>query len=104
MAMKHLIIFAALALDACAATKGVETTKIVEKLVPVAIQPIKESDIPPLPAPLGPRPPSAQQAADAAFAAHCRDIAWIIKSFPLLLTSAGLAPAQAPLYPECEKR
>jgi hypothetical protein len=70
----------------------------------VAVQPIKPTDIPPLPDPLGARPPSAQQAADAAFAAHCRDVAFIIKAFPLLLVSAGLAPAQAPLYPECEKR
>lgn len=102
--MRHLIMLAALALSACATTNGVETTKIVEKIVPVAVQPIKASDIPALPAPLGSRPPSAQQAADAAFAAHCRDVAWIIKAVPLLLVSAGLPPAQAPLYPECEKR
>jgi hypothetical protein len=102
--MKHLIMFAALALSACETTRGIETTKIVEKVVPVAVQPIRPDQIPALPPPLGARPPSAPQAADAAFAAHCRDVAFIIKAMPLLLVSAGLAPAQAPSFPECERR
>lgn len=104
MAMKHLIIFAALAaLSACAATNGVQTTKIVEKDVPVAVQPIKPSDVPSPPAPLGKRPPSAQQAADAAFSGYCAAIAYIIRAAPLLAVSAGLPPIQAPIYPECEQ-
>lgn len=98
-----IIIGAALLLAACNEHPQALGERIVEKDIPVAVQPIKASDIPPTPPALGPRPPTAQQAADAAFAAHCRDVAFIIRAVPLLLLSAGLAPAQAPSYPECEK-
>jgi hypothetical protein len=91
----------ALALAACA-TAPVQTRTVTVD-VPVATQPIRPADIPATPPPLGPRPPTAQQAADAAFAAHCRDVAFIIRAVPLLLVSAGLPPAQAPDYPECRK-
>lgn len=92
-------------LSACAETpRAIVQDKIVTETVPVAVQPIKPADIPVPPPALGPRPPSAQQAADAAFAAHCRDVAFVIDAFPLLRLSAGLPPAQAPDYPECTKR
>lgn len=74
----------------------------IETKVPVAVQPIKPSDIPTPPPPLGPRPPTAQQAADAAFAGWCAAVAYIVRSVPLLSVSAGLPAAQAPRYPECE--
>jgi hypothetical protein len=102
--MRAIIILAALALSACATRPPSEPEiRTVEIGKPVAVQPIKPSDIPTAPPPLGPRPPTLQQTADAAFAGHCRDVSWIIKVFPLLQVSAGLPPAQAPDYPECRK-
>lgn len=91
------------ALTACATPNAVVETKIVKEEIPVATSPIKPSDIPPAPPALGPRPPTAQQAADVAAAGHCRDVAWIIQVFPLLRVSAGLPPEQAPDYPECDR-
>jgi hypothetical protein len=100
----RIIAGIALLLAACADHPQALGERIVEKDIPVAVQPIKAADIPPTPPALGPRPPSAQQAADAAFAAHCRDVAFIIRAVPLLLLSAGLPPVQAQVYPECAKR
>lgn len=71
--------------------------------VPVAVQPIKPADVPTPPPPLGPRPASASQAADAAFAGYCSAIAYVIRAVPLLAVSAGLPPVQAPDYKECAK-
>lgn len=96
------LILIILMLAACATAPPVQT-KIVEVDKPVAAHPIQPSDIPATPPPLGPRPADARDAADAAFAAHCRDVAFVIRAFPLLLAGAGLPPAQAPAYPECRK-
>lgn len=101
--MRKLTFMSTLALAACA-TPQVPKDRIVEVDKPVAIQPITKDQIPALPPPIGPRPPTAQQAADAAFAAHCADVAWIIRAFPLLEISAGLAPSPAQRFPECEKK
>jgi hypothetical protein len=98
-----VVLVVTLMLSACAGHPAVPADRIVVEKVPVAIMPIKPSDIPATPPPLGPRPPTAQQAADAAFAAHCRDVAFIIRAVPLLLLSAGLPPVQAPDFPECAK-
>jgi hypothetical protein len=99
-----LVIFGGLLLSASCTTTQVPKDRIVEVDKPVAVQPITKEQIPALPPPLGPRPPTASQAADAAFAAHCADVAWIIRAFPLLEISAGLAPTPAPRFPECEKK
>jgi len=72
--------------------------------VPVAVQPIKPSDIPTPPLPLGPRPSNLAAAADVLLADHCAAVAYIIRAAPLLNVSAGLPASQAPRYPECEKR
>lgn len=74
----------------------------VEK--PVAVQPITKDQLPALPPPLGPIPQDANAAALQALAARCEAIAFVIKAWPLLLVSAGLLPAQAPIYPECSSR
>lgn len=78
--------------------------RIVEVKVPVAIQPIKPEDVPPLPSPLGPRPPTLRQTADRAFAGFCEAIAYVLKADPLLRISAGQLPRDLPAYPECEGR
>ena len=97
-----ILLALALALLAGCSTPAVKD-RIVTVNVPVAIQPIKASDIPVPPASLGPRPPSLQQTADKALGGWCAAVAFIIKSVPLLNVSAGLPPAQAPDYPECRK-
>lgn len=90
-------------LSACESPRAVVQTQIIKEAIPIATQPIKPGDIPNPPAPLGPRPPSAQQAADLAFSGYCQAIAFIIRAYPLLRLSAGEPPAQAPDYPECRK-
>lgn len=97
--------FAAMALlSACAGDpRAIVQTQIVKEAVPIAVQPIKPADVPNPPAPLGRRPPSAQQAADLAFSGWCSAVAYIIRAYPLLRLSAGEPPAQAPDYPECRK-
>lgn len=101
----RMAAFAILALlSACAESpRAIPEKEIVREAVPIATHAIDPTQIPALPPRLGPRPPSAQQAADAAFAAHCLDISWILKAFPLLRLGAGEEPSQAPRYPECEK-
>jgi hypothetical protein len=100
--MRILALSAMLALSACqhAPEARVQT---VEVKVPVAVQPITKDQIPALPRALGPRPGNASDAADVALAGRCEAIAFVIRAYPLLLLSAGLPPAQAPKYPECEK-
>ena len=76
--------------------------RIVEISKPVAIQPIKPSDRPTPPAPLGPRPPALRAQADILLGKWCEAVAYIIKSEPLLAISAGMPPLAAQAYPECE--
>lgn len=97
-----LVVVAGL-LSACASTPPVET-KTITVDVPVAVQPITPSQIPTPPAPLGKRPPTLPQAADALFAQVCSLEAYVMRAVPLLSVSAGLPPAQAPVYPECANR
>lgn len=101
-----IILQLTLALAACGGDNhpAVPSDRVVTVSVPVAVQPVKASDIPPLPAQLGPRPANAADAADLALAGRCDAIAFVIRAWPLLLTSAGLPPAQAPAYPECDAK
>lgn len=96
--MKRFLIF--LLLASCQTAPEKIVTK--EVLVPVAIHPVKPTEIPAPPAALGPRPKELSAAADKAFSAWCAAASYIIKTFPLLRVSAGLPVAQAPAYPECE--
>lgn len=99
--MAGLIAIASL-LMACSTTPQIRV-ETVETKVPVAVQPIRPSDVPAPPPALGPRPKTVSQAADAAFAGWCAAVAYIVRAVPLLSVSAGLPPAQAPDYPECRK-
>jgi hypothetical protein len=92
-----------LLLSGCASTAPVQD-RIVEVKIPVAVQPIKATDIPPVPPPLGPRPPTLRQSADKALAGWCEAVSYIVRADPLLRISAGGRPAPLPKYPECEGR
>lgn len=98
-----ILIGLALTLSACA---GAPQTRVetVEVKIPVAIQPIKPEQVPAVPAPLGKRPPTVQQAADAALAKVCEFVGYALKADPLLRLSAGEKPLELALYPECQKR
>lgn len=97
-----LNLAAALTLAACASSVPVQTEiKVVKE--PVAVQPIKPADVPVVPAPLGPRPPTLRQSADRAFGGWCDAVAYFLRADPLLRLSAGLPPLALPPYPECEK-
>jgi hypothetical protein len=99
------IILLALMLAACGdAHPATPSDRIVYVDRPVAVQPIKASDIPPLPAQLGPRPADARDGEAVALAGRCDAIAFVIKAWPLLLVAAGLPPAAAPDFPECDKK
>lgn len=100
LALSGLTIGAIL-LAGCASTSAVQD-RPVEVKVPVAVQPIKATDIPPVPAPLGPRPPTLRQSADKALAAWCEAVSYFVKADPLLRISAGDHPVTLPKYPECE--
>jgi hypothetical protein len=76
--------------------------RVVPISVPIAVQPIKPSDVPVLPAPLPKRPADARQALDLALAQVCAFVAYGLKADPLLRVSAGLPPLEPPKYPECE--
>lgn len=91
-----------LALAACHDHPQTPVDRIVTVKVPVAVQPIKPSDVPAVPAPLGPRPPSLQQQADALFAKWCEAVAYFLKADPALRLSAGETQQPLPAYPECE--
>jgi hypothetical protein len=112
MAMKNyrllgvgLNLAAALTLVACAtaAEKAPVQDRIVYVDRPVATQPIKPEQVPPIVAPLGPRPPTIRQMADRALGGFCEAIAYVLKADPLLRISAGEEPRALPLYPECDR-
>jgi hypothetical protein len=92
---------AALLLAACQ-TPAVHD-RVVPISVPIAVQPIKPSDVPVLPAPLPKRPADARQALDLALAQVCAFVAYGLKADPLLRVSAGLPPLEPQRYPECER-
>lgn len=92
----------ALLLTGCAT--GAVQDRIVEVKVPVAVQPIKPEQIPPLPQPLPPRPSSLSAAADILLAKVCQWVAYGIKVSPLLDVSAGQQPKAVLSYPECGER
>jgi hypothetical protein len=77
--------------------------RVVPISVPIAVQPIKPSDVPALPAPLPKRPADARQALDLALAQVCAFVAYGLKADPLLRVSAGLPPLEPQRYPECER-
>jgi hypothetical protein len=79
-------------------------TRTVEVKVPVAVQPIKPAQVPPVPAPLGPRPQSLSAATDLLLADHCKWVAYGLLTDPLLRVSAGMPQQPLPTYPECETR
>lgn len=95
------VIVAAVLLTGCVSAPV--QTKTVEVDVPVAVHPIKPSQIPPLPAQLGPRPSDARDGEAVALAGRCDAISFVIKAWPLLNVSAGLGAVQAPVYEECKK-
>lgn len=101
-----LNLAAALTLAACAtaAEKAPVQDRIVYVDRPVATQPIKPEQVPPIVQPLGPRPPTIPQAADRALAGFCEAIAYVLKADPLLMISAGQPPRQLPGYPECDRK
>lgn len=99
--MKRLLITTALVLSGCAT--GATRIQTVEVKVPVAVQPIKPAQVPPVPAPLGPRPQSLSAAADVLLADHCKWVAYGLLTDPLLRVSAGMPQLPLPRYPECEK-
>lgn len=99
-------LFALLALAACGRKDppAVPSDRIVEVDKPVAVQPITPADVPSVPAPLGPPPPTLQQQADTLLGKVCEWVAYGLKANPALRLSAG-EPAQAlQPYPECERR
>lgn len=98
--MRWLIILIALSLTACTHAP-VAKVQTVEVKVPVAM--LTRDQLPALPPQLGPRPPDARDGEAVALAGRCEAIAFVIRAWPLLLLSAGLPPAQAPDYPECDK-
>jgi hypothetical protein len=77
--------------------------RIIEVKVPVAVQPIKPEQVPPLPSPLPPRPGSLSAAADTLLSKVCEWVAYGIRAKPLLEVSAGQQPTDAPKFPECER-
>jgi hypothetical protein len=91
---------AAAGLSACS-TPAVKD-RIVEVDKPVAVQPIKPADVPPVPTPLGPRPSSLSAAADLLLAKHCEFVAYALKADPLLRLSAGMPQRPLAKFPECE--
>lgn len=99
---KALVAVAGAAALASCATPTVVKDRVIEVKVPVAIQPITPAQVPAVPKPLGPRPPSLSAAADTLLAAHCEFVAYALKADPLIRLSAGLPPLALPTYPECE--
>jgi hypothetical protein len=99
----RLIAYSALPLiSACGHRPAAVSDHIITVQVPVAVQPIKPTDVPAAPAPLGPRPPTLQQQADTLFAKLCEFESYTLKADPLLRLSAGEPPKALPPYPECE--
>ena len=98
--MKRIFILALL-LGGCAT--GAVKTETVEVKVPVAVQPIRPVQVPPLPNPLPPRPSSLSAAADTLLSKVCEWVAYGLKSHPLLEVSAGEKVTEAPKFPECER-
>lgn len=100
LAVQLLCLVAIVLLSACA-TPAIKT-ETVEVKVPVAVQPIKPTQVPVVPAPLGPRPDSLSAAADQLLAKHCEFVAYALLADPLLRLSAGLPQQPLPQFPECE--
>lgn len=100
--MKRIALIA-LMLAGCSTTPP-ERIKIVEKVVPVSEKPIAATDIPKVPAPLGPRPTTARAAADTLLAKVCEFVSYADTADGLMAVSAGI-PQPPPLkFPECEER
>lgn len=78
--------------------------RVVEVVKPVAVQPIKPEQVPPLPGPLPPRPSSLSAAADVLLSKVCEFVGYALKADPLLRVSAGQQPVDTQRYPECEGR
>jgi hypothetical protein len=75
----------------------------VEVKVPVAVRPIRADQVPAVPKPLGPRPPSLSAAADVLLSRWCAAVAYILRADPLLRVSAGVPQQALARYPECER-
>lgn len=106
MVMKRcniIILQLTLAIAACGPTPPqVPSDRIVEVDKPVPVHPIKPTDVPALPAPLGPIPPTWKQREEAALGKLCEFVAYALTVDPMLHTSAGVPPPAAePVYPEC---
>lgn len=97
-----ILIAGAMTLAACETTGHAPVAdRIVYVDRPVATQPVKPAQVPPIVQPLGKRPPTLQQTADRALAGFCESIAYIVKADPLLMIASGQHPRQLPEYPEC---
>jgi hypothetical protein len=99
-----LVGIAILVLAGCT-SPTVTKVETIEVKVPVAVQPIAASDVPPVPAPLPKRSGNLSADADTLLAKVCEFVGYAIKADPLLRRSAGdKNPPAVPGFPECEKR
>lgn len=99
-----LLLFAVLACASCAHHPNIQyVDRVVEVDKPVAVQPIKSTDVPAVPAPLGPRPATVPQQKAALLSKVCEFVAYALQADPLLRVSAGLPQQALPDFPECDK-
>ena len=99
--MKHKPLCLSFVMLAACSTPAIKD-RIVTVSIPIATHPIKPADVPPVPAPLGPRPQSLSAAADVLLSKVCEWVAFGIRVQPLLRVSAGEKQAELPRFPECE--
>ncbi|MGE0179001.1 MAG: hypothetical protein AB7O91_04170 [Sphingomonas sp.] len=100
----RLIIFAALALSACATApvREIETRDVVVTRTERPITEQQVRDAPP-PAPLPSRPTDARAALELALAQVCSWVAWGLRVDPLLQHSAGMPIAGRIAEPACQR-
>jgi hypothetical protein len=103
MAIPQLVIAVVLSALTASCSTPVVRDRVVEVDKPIAVQPIKPADVPPVPAPLGPRPQSLSAAADVLMSHWCAAVAYMLKADPLLRVSAGMPQEALPEYAECER-
>lgn len=98
----HFLQIPLLLLASCSTPGPVTKVETVEVKVPVAVQAITPAQVPTLPNPLPPRPPSLSAVADTLMAKWCEAVGYMVQADPLLRISAGEKATPVPIYPECE--